>query len=425
MRTVTRPEPQRAEPETPRRGPVWWIALLSALLVGLAALAFVVADGDGGGDQDRPTATTSPSDAEPTSSTSAPSDPGGVGTSALWPLPGSAARYTSPTDAARSFAVDYLRFRAPLIDPFQAGDARSGEVPVRPSPRGPVTTIAVRQLGADAAWYVLGAMTENIELTSPALDDEISSPVRVAGRALAFEGHVQVEVREGSAGGAIGAGFVTGGGDELRPFEGNVPFESSGTPTGALVLFTQSAENGEVWEAMAIRVRLRSTDIDALACEGFRPTRPTLGADQMEVKAYFNCDRAGGEIAPFPVYRAVPRSSGVLAASMGVLVGGPTDEERSNGVGSFFSSSTRGAIRSVTLEAGHAVIDFVDLRTMIPNASSSAGSAQLLSQLDVTAFQFPTVQSVEYRLLGSCEAFNEWLQFGGCDRRTRAEVSQD
>jgi hypothetical protein len=65
------------------------------------------------------------------------------------------------------------------------------------------------------------------------------------------------------------------------------------------------------------------------------------------------------------------------------------------------------------------VVDFHDLRTVIPNASTSAGSGMLLAQLDATVFQFDSVSSVVYRIEGDCEAFNEWLQFGGCEPRVR------
>jgi hypothetical protein len=36
--------------------------------------------------------------------------------------------------------------------------------------------------------------------------------------------------------------------------------------------------------------------------------------------------------------------------------------------------------------------------------------------------QFATVDEVEYRLGGSCEAFWEWQQVGGCPIVTRADL---
>jgi hypothetical protein len=47
---------------------------------------------------------------------------------------------------------------------------------------------------------------------------------------------------------------------------------------------------------------------------------------------------------------------------------------------------------------------------VIPNASSSCGSALLLSQLDRTARQFRSVRRAVYSFDGSSSAFYEWLQ---------------
>jgi spore germination protein GerM len=172
-------------------------------------------------------------------------------------------------------------------------------------------------------------------------------------------------------------------------------------------------------------VRLRSTDIDAAACGSSPFPRPRPGPGEMEVKAYFNCDAHGGDVSLHAVYRIVPASPAVLRASLEALVAGPNETERAATLSSWFSAATAGMLRSVTLSDGHAIVDFADLRAVIPNASTSAGSARLLAQLDATVFQFRSVASVEYRIEGSCETFTEWLQLAGCEPRTRSEVSTD
>lgn len=404
----------------PRARRALWVVAGVAVIVVLAALLVVTTRDDDSVDTGGSAASSTTSDpgssstTEPTTTTTPPPSPSA--TSALWPAPGSSVRFTTPEAAARSFATEFLRFDDPQLEAFQAGDSRSGEVPLRPRANGPVTTVLVRQVGAGADWSVLGAVTDNIDITAPAAMTEITSPVRVAGRALAFEGNVQVEVRV-DGGGPIGAGFVTGGGDVMRPFEGSIGFETPGEPLGALVFFTESAENGQVWEAVAFRVAFRSTDIDAASCDGFRSTQPRPDDGEMVVKAYFSCDAENGALRP--AYRAVPESPGVLRASLDALLAGPNATERAASFGSWFSPATSGVLRSVKISEGHAVVDFDDLRPVIPNASSSAGSARLLDQLDATVFQFRSVESVEYRLEGSCEDFNEWLQLGGCEPRRR------
>lgn len=86
----------------------------------------------------------------------------------------------------------------------------------------------------------------------------------------------------------------------------------------------------------------------------------------------------------------------------------------------WFSAETADVLRAVEVDsAGHAVVEFTDLRDVIPNASSSAGSAMLLGELNAAVFAVDGVSSVEYRMDGSCELFGEWLQYGVCMRYDR------
>lgn len=109
-----------------------------------------------------------------------------------------------------------------------------------------------------------------------------------------------------------------------------------------------------------------------------------------------------------------PRTStveGVLGDAMTQLLAGPTDDEIAEGLGSWFSADTAGMLRAIEIDDGVARISFAtDLRTTIPNASSSCGSAGLLAQLDATATQFASVDEAVYSLDGDVAAFYEWLQ---------------
>lgn len=117
-------------------------------------------------------------------------------------------------------------------------------------------------------------------------------------------------------------------------------------------------------------------------------------------------------ITPSPPAPAVT-SSADLETALKDVVRGPTDAERAAGAQSWFSAETADVVNSVTLDtAGHAIVDFKDLRPLIPNASSSAGSEMLLRELNDALFAFPDVRSAEYRISGSCDVFGEWLQYG-------------
>ena len=123
---------------------------------------------------------------------------------------------------------------------------------------------------------------------------------------------------------------------------------------------------------------------------------------------------------PVAVRRPLGDGDDPLRAALDALLAGPSAAERASGLESWFSDATAGSLRSVEVDsAGRATVDFHDLRALIPNASSSTGSGLLLSQLNATVFGVPEVQSIEYRIDGSCDAFWDWLQYG-CQTVTRA-----
>ncbi|MGE5132108.1 MAG: GerMN domain-containing protein [Gemmatimonadota bacterium] len=126
------------------------------------------------------------------------------------------------------------------------------------------------------------------------------------------------------------------------------------------------------------------------------------------VKVYFHQGTGDGRLAA--VTRAVPRTSAVATAALSQLLAGPTAAERSAGYWSWFSGKTAGMLNSVRIANGVGYADFRDFRAVIPNASSSAGSAALLAQLDHTFMQFPSVTKTVYSFNGDVAAFYEWLQ---------------
>lgn len=99
----------------------------------------------------------------------------------------------------------------------------------------------------------------------------------------------------------------------------------------------------------------------------------------------------------------------VLTGALEALLAGPTAAE-SRHVASWFSDDTAGMLRSVAIRDGVAHVDFADLRPVIPNASTSCGSAILLSELTATATQFPAVDAARYSINGSEHTFYSWLQ---------------
>ena len=112
----------------------------------------------------------------------------------------------------------------------------------------------------------------------------------------------------------------------------------------------------------------------------------------------------------FPVSRTVAAAA-PLRPTLEALLAGPSAAEQALGYEGWFSAETEGLLRDVRVDSGVAHVDLeAQLRTVIPNASTSCGSAGLLAQLDQTVTQFPTVIEPRYSLGGDEAAFYEWLQ---------------
>ncbi len=96
------------------------------------------------------------------------------------------------------------------------------------------------------------------------------------------------------------------------------------------------------------------------------------------------------------------------------------------GASTWFSAQTANIVRKVDYDptSRGATVDFVDLRAIIPNASSSAGSEALLRELNTAVFSVAGVDSVQYRMDGDCALFGEWLQYGECLVFTREAAAR-
>lgn len=371
--------------------------------------------------------------------------------------------YFDPEATALDFASEYLGFPEPVPVERQVAvaDVEVGQavVVLAPSPDSPLSTVVVLDQFGAVAWSVARAYSPNISVATGGVSSdpdnsgstfvwpEASSPISVAGEATAFEGTIQIEVREDgmAAGESLGDGFATGASmGEMGPFRTSLEFDPPSRPAGALVLTTVSMEDGSVQEATVVRLDFRdearpspdttettdttmpeietppatdgSPTFETSVCNA--PQAPEAGEGEMVVWVFLRCedfDPAAPEDALAAVGRVVPESPGVLRAALEALVAGPSTAERQAGLSSSFSDASAGTLTDVTIDgAGQAVVDFsTSLPSAMPNASASAASMALIAELRATVFQFGTVESVEFRLDGDCEAFWYWLQ-GNC-----------
>jgi hypothetical protein len=211
------------------------------------------------------------------------------------------------------------------------------------------------------------------------------------------------------AGMAMALLVACGPSPEATPSESPQPTAPASTPVA-------TAEPSETPEAP---IPVIPSD-DPAGC-GWGPAAPSPGPDVVLV--WFTC--AGSfdpaQSGPSQTGRRVDPDSTLeerMTAALRGLVAGPTETERQAGLTSWFSGATAGTLLSVEVEGGLATIDFADFSAVIPNASTSAGSRMLLSELNTTMFQFLEVDGFLYRFDGDCDAFWNWLQ-AGCTIQTR------
>jgi len=177
---------------------------------------------------------------------------------AIWPLASTSTRFATPMLAAQTFALDYLGFTNPVVEPFQQGDTRSGEVPVRSSLSGVRTTILVRQVTSDDTWWVIGAVSPNILLSAPSALQVITSPVHLVGTSTAYEGVVNVEIRQDANLVPLVRTTVMGGSmGVMGPFSTTLAYKTPTSSSGAIVMYTRSAKDGSVLEASVLRVAFK------------------------------------------------------------------------------------------------------------------------------------------------------------------------
>lgn len=410
-----------------------------------------------------PTEATTSSTSSPTTSTASTTTPAvaeDLAFPGIWPFhsqagvdgyEGGDSRFGDAAATAAAFARDQVGMLDPVVGEVEHDEDGEATVELRPrgegggpAPEGgPVTVVSLRSYptGGATVWTVVGARSPNIVVDEPAPGAEVGAGservLRVRGRGTGYEGTVRAVVLQDGLGpsDALGEAVgIMGSWGEVGPLSLDVTFRTPTEAGGALFVTTDTGLDGVgVPELTAVRLHFD----EVAAPPATDPAGPGSGGpcvtvglpgepepDQMEVTLYLTCDVAavddpGADAAFARASRRVPRTAGVLQATLEQLVAGPTEEERRAGLSSLFSPATAGILRGVTIDDGTAV---VDLEEQVPNASTSAGQLALRGALDRTVFQFPTVERIEYRLGGSCDAFWQWQQLGDCRLVTRADL---
>lgn len=135
----------------------------------------------------------------------------------------------------------------------------------------------------------------------------------------------------------------------------------------------------------------------------------------MTVNVFFSNSELDPEVScnkVFPIERKIPKTQAVAEVALEELFKGPTEVEKSQGYISWFSQETKDILRNVKIENNTAYVNLKDIRQIIPNVSTSCGSAEFLAEVETTLKQFPTVNKVIIAIDGKPSTFYEWIQIG-------------
>lgn len=114
-----------------------------------------------------------------------------------------------------------------------------------------------------------------ITIRQPQPNDIVDDPIQVSGIATAFEATVSVRVRDGNGTILVNDTFMAGGTGIWGNFQITVPLPGvPATPNGSVILFEESAENGQPIHVVSVPVIFGRVLID-----------PYMGFTQYEVQA--------------------------------------------------------------------------------------------------------------------------------------------
>lgn len=196
----------------------------------------------------------------------------------------------------------------------------------------------------------------------------------------------------------------------MMPTLNTEPFARTDDHVFALIRALDNPYTGEAQDEYGRMAQDIDAIIGSFKLEGAEPA-----GEETETVVYFANDQLNPNVecgTVHPVSRDAGGHPDRRFAMLSELLRGPTEAERAEGYSSFFSGQTADALRSLSVQNSTAYVNLRDLRAVIPNASSSCGSAALMAQIESTLMQFPEIERVIVAFDGSTQTFYDWIQIG-------------
>lgn len=161
---------------------------------------------------------------------------------------------------ARAFLTDVVGMRDLTVAGSRWRSDFIATVDFRTRTEGPLSQVILGRSKTSFAVYGVTTGTIRVDRPAAAITPSdlavVTSPMTISGEALAFEGAVNVrvvQVRNGVVR-LLGTGRVTGGGDVMRPFTGQITYATPSTDIGWVLATELSAKNGAITKVTAVRV---------------------------------------------------------------------------------------------------------------------------------------------------------------------------
>lgn len=177
---------------------------------------------------------------------------------AIFPYYADGVRYVSATALVSAFATNVLKMAGPTTGSLHRRSSTSGYVDVVASGGGAPTTVNVTKVNGDNSWWVTGATSVDVTVTSPTAGSRVSSPLALAGSSTAFEAVLNVAIYADGSSTAISTTTVMGGSNGvIAPYSGSINFPATSARYGTLICYTRSAKDdvGSTVAAAAVRIR--------------------------------------------------------------------------------------------------------------------------------------------------------------------------
>jgi hypothetical protein len=236
----------------------------------------------------------------------------------------------------------------------------------------------------------------NIVVTSPSAGQTVSNPVHIAGIARVFEATVAYEIVSG--GRTLVTGFTNAsvGAPDWGSFQVDATVGPVSSPTQVTVrVFARSMKDGSIIDLVEVPVTLEPGGVPVAS-----PTQagtPTSTATR-RVTVYLVRKTNSGE-AYVAVNRDVRSTPAIGTASLDALLGGPTADERAQGLESPIPNGT--ALKSLRITDGVAYADFD--RKLTAHTGGTARNRSIARVIDLTLEQFATVHRVVISVEGRTE----------------------